>query len=909
MVPDLVQNRALFDKFNRIRFSSVHHVFPDNYYLIFKIVPLLLHTNFRGFPGFVDHPETPHGIKFYTPDEETLVYVHKYFSSKIKFSQKSEGRDEGFIEFLSVMGSVGSVAQTKRSDFDMWVGINRSEVDDDAFKRFVQKLRDIEQWLANLRIEVHFFPTDIQSVSKNVFGAVDDESCGSAQALMLKDEYYRTAILITGKIAYWWVVDPGVSEQDYTSLYGHFLKTEESFSRDYIDIGNVQHIDKSEFFGAALWQLIKSLHYPFKSFIKMCLIEKYLYADSADHVTLLSTTLKENVLRNQNLEVDAIDSYLLMYNSIESFFLSRNRTQEVDLLRSCFYMKVQPNLSSLNKYAHADIQKRNCLARYVKNWQWDSERVKRLDTFYLWSLDDLMKFDQTLRVYMIQTFSQLTKSRDLVGNNSLISENDLKVISRKLLSYYLAKPKKVKNFCFSFDDNVFESELNLVKDESWRLYRGEAKRESRGMTFSSPLYSSPHLSDICLWIAYSKIFSPFQTKLSVYSGEANLSYGEISKLIGAMGEHLFTHGPSKSADFLIDPYVRRVFLTAHLDPGDEQDRFSVFYLNSWGELFAEHFSNEFELEPLICEMISGYLRLGRPNPVQFIAFQSIAGGMKELLTLKGHLTDVLSAFRATRPDRQTAICLARWGDGLVAYVADKFQVRSIRRPDLSSLIDAVLTHPTSDAPRHYQFDSILAQDNRIGQIVPLLKPGEWDVFILTNDDLSVTVCFADDLNRLSAAPAPANALSALLSGFQAALSAADPAKKINFHRQVDSRGKKEFLPVTPSQAAGLLKAPTGGFRLKAIQRAALAGPLAISPAQFAYEDDSGVVYDLSDASQAQQFAVNWKRSGALPVADIHQVILDKSTVVTPGVRILMKLELQKKLREVFFPGSNGRNSF
>ncbi|MBW2610813.1 MAG: class I adenylate cyclase, partial [Deltaproteobacteria bacterium] len=47
---------------------------------------------------------------------------------------------------------------------------------------------------------------------------------------------------------------------------------------DLIDLGNLEKIDRSEYFGAALWQFQKSLLFPLKSIIKMALLETALNA-------------------------------------------------------------------------------------------------------------------------------------------------------------------------------------------------------------------------------------------------------------------------------------------------------------------------------------------------------------------------------------------------------------------------------------------------------------------------------------------------------------------------------------------------------------------------------------------------------------------------------------------------------
>ncbi len=897
---DLSRNRSLFDKFNRQRFQNVYTVFPDNYYLIFKIVPFLLHTNFRGLPGFVDHPETPHGIKFHTPDEDAVLYVDRYFSKKVKLAQKDD-RSEGFIEFLSVMGSVGSVAQTRNSDFDMWVGIHRDAVDDESYRRFLQKLRAIEEWLETLRLEVHFFPTDIKSVKNNVFGAVDDESCGSAQALMLKDEYYRTAILIAGKIPYWWMVEPGATDEDYDRFHEKCLEGNGAFSKDYIDIGNVGQINKGEFFGAALWQLVKSLRYPFKSFIKMCLIEKYLFSDSDNHVVLLSNTLKENILQKECLDTACTDGYLLMFKSVEDFFLSRDKQRELDLLRTCFYMKVEANLSGLSRNVRAGSQKLILMDQRVKSWGWDSSRIRRLDSFHLWPMDDILKFDHELKVYMIQSFSQLSKSHESFSDSNLLTENDLTVITRKLMSYYLPKPKKVRNFCFTFGESVFESELNIAREnDGWKLYRGEAVRDKHQLKFSNLLYSGTHLTDLCLWIANSKIFNPNHTKLGVFFTDSNISSSDLSKLITAMADPFLSHSSAKSKHYLEEPFIQRAFFTCRLDLSDAIDQFSVFYMNSWGEVFAEHFTSETEMEPLICALLSGYIRQGRPNPIQFLTFHSVAGGMKELLAFKGRLMDMLSAFRPLRPERSVGIFLAARSGEHVGYAALGSDVRCFRHPSLYGLLALIRREIQSDLPRSYLFDAELAHSGYFAPAANHFRNGEFDVFAGAVNGAHAVVFVSDDLNRVTAGLVPILSRDRELRGIRSFVSAIDPKRKINFYDITETNGKVAVAPMNPDRFANATGGDVAVARVKAVQKSEFPDPAAGDLSHFTIETDTGLI-DPSDARQRTAWIAAARHAGAAAFEVTH-VILDKSSALPAGALLNIKLTLQKTLNAALAKG-------
>lgn len=891
---DLRRNRAIFDRMSRIRFQNVISVSPENHYIFFKVVPFLVHTNFRGLPGFVDHPETPHGINNYIPDEETSHYINRYFNKKVKVTQ-TEPQTDAFVEFLSVMGSVGSVAQTKGSDFDVWAGIHKNSVDDAAFRRFLEKLSGIENWLTSMRLESHFFANDIRSVTNNVFASVDEESCASAQGLMLKDEFYRSSILMAGKAPFWWMVDATVPDDRYTPLYQQCLERGPSFSDHYIDLGNVQSIDKGEFFGAALWQLVKSLHYPFKSFIKMCLIEKYLMSDNANQLSLLSKVMKENILRSENPDVMATDSYLQMFSAVEEYFLKNDRAPDVDLLRMCFYMKVQPNLSGLNPRVHPGIQKRAIMDRYTKTWNWSTDQIKNLDTFNLWAMDDIMKLDNKLKVYMVQTFSRLTRSPDLIDNNRLITENDLKIITRKLMSYFMPKPKKAKSFCFSFDDNLYEAELSIARQEGmWRLYRGDVKREKHELKFSNLLFAAPHLSDLCLWTMYSGIYNPKGTKLSIFSGEVRIDYDDIAKVLAGMAERLTGRTPAKPDFYLEDPFTIRVFITCQMDPADVDDRISLFHLNSWSELFAEHYRCDDDFLPMMAHILTGYVRMGQPNPADFITFHTVSGRMKELITFKTRVADILTAFRSYKPGRQLGMYVGTAGTESICFADTGAGVKYFRHPDLYVLLDTVAREVKSDRPRAYTFDAALSQAGYPGAAAATrFKAGETDVFAARPATGTGLILMADELNRLSHFGVPATRLNTELKSMKAFTTALGTADKTHFHEIHESNGAVVVneidpgaipFPLDPNATAGRIK------NVKAIHKTNPDDPFVVRLSDYVL-DSGAATYDMGDPTSLHSFIRTCREARATTI-DVESVVLKNPDAGSVLLRIKMSLQHQ-----------------
>jgi adenylate cyclase class 1 len=88
---------------------------------------------------------------------------------------------ERLIKSLMLMGSIGTIAQSKGSDFDYWVCVDGSRYTPGSINLLQKKLNLIEQWADTQHgMEVHFFISQIDKVCANDFGVADGESYGSS---------------------------------------------------------------------------------------------------------------------------------------------------------------------------------------------------------------------------------------------------------------------------------------------------------------------------------------------------------------------------------------------------------------------------------------------------------------------------------------------------------------------------------------------------------------------------------------------------------------------------------------------------------------------------------------------------------------------------------------------------------
>ena len=592
----LKKNNELYSSYNKLKLENSARLFTDKQKVIFKILPFLLHTNIKGLPGYIDSKNIPCGIFEYKITEQILNIIKNIFSlERMKVIEPAKC----FIESLSIMGSIGSIAQNEKSDFDFWVCINKNDISADDFELFKIKLKGVEDWCAHQKVETHLFPVDINSILRNDFGAADDESCGSAQAVLLKDEYFRSAIHIEGKVPLWWI---SPLECEYSHFINELEKTEEPlvkrFAEDFIDIGYIDNVNKEEFFGAGLWQLVKSLHSPFKSFIKMSLLEKYISHDT--DIDLLSEQLKKNIML-EKLDIRSIDQYISMFTSVNDFYGKRSNFEIIDILRTCFYLKVSPDLSKKNSDQISASLKTKIMNEFCGSWGWDKSMIKKLDSFNSWPFKELSDFDGKLKKFMITNFVNLRNSLKTLNVSSIISEDDFTVISRKLLAYYLKKKSKVEYFYFSFDDSFFEETLNIVYDptsKKWAVNRFRYESEADLKNQTGLVFESKYLSEVCHRLAYYKIYNEWRSNLKVYA-PFPVNFNNIRNFMTVIQDFFSKKISvfSKRDYFINDNFIIKCFVSVNFDfpNNDNVEDISMIYLNSWGEMFFEHLSSYSEL--------------------------------------------------------------------------------------------------------------------------------------------------------------------------------------------------------------------------------------------------------------------------------------------------------------------------
>jgi len=533
--------RDRFFHINDLRLQLTRELLNDRQNDFLKLLPLLFHSNHPRFPGYVSR-HTPAGISNYIPQQDTLRAAKKYFRS---FEYNRRARFRMDIHGIYFMGSSGSIAYTSKSDFDVWL-IHSDSLPEAGIEELNEKARAIEKWAEGLNLEVHFFIFSACSFRSGEHQSLSSESSGSSQHFLLLDEFYRSGLLIAGRYPVWWLVPPE-QENDYAGYTGMLFSKRFVDEHEVIDLGSPVPVPADEFFGAAVWQLYKGINSPYKSVIKLLLME--VYASDHPRIELLSSRFKQLLYAGEK-DIASLDPYIVMYRHIEQYLMTRQDTDRLNTFRECFYFKINEKLS-------VDIRRenrswrRNLFEDLVLDWGWDREHFIMLDSNSRWKIDDVARQKTRLIKTLTESYRFLSGFARRHSEVYRISETELNVLGRKLYAAFERKAGKIEIVNRGIAPDLLEPELTFVQSRHsegrnfWSLYRGRVSPSS--CENHQPLKRAQHIMELIAWSHLNQVMD-LHTAILLYSLDESLSVRQIREIQNALQE-LFPGGHACEPDF------------------------------------------------------------------------------------------------------------------------------------------------------------------------------------------------------------------------------------------------------------------------------------------------------------------------------------------------------------------------
>lgn len=583
-------------RYNKTRCMRAIELLPDDKKPLFHVIPFLLHINHPQFPGYVEHKDAPYGLNNYSLRAEIRDALQLMFPQHLELlaNMRALWPKDRLIDSLLLMGSIGSIGQSGASDFDYWVCIDGRSLNRQKKDLLQQKLQLLEAWAEQEHgIEVHFFLSEIDRVYYNDFGEADGESSGSAQAVFLKAEFYTTHILVAGKAPVWWLTPDDATDEQYAELINGLTPGQSPEPKWFMDLGNLQNMDPSEIFGAAIWQISKAMDSPFKSVLKMAKLEVFL--ENIDQKQPLCNLLKKMVHSGTRApgNIEHVDPYALMFDELIEHYTELGDKEVISLLQLCLYIKCDCALSSPPADGE-DNFKRQIIRSYVQSWGWSKQKIEKIDRLKRWPIHDLLLLSAQLHRFLIGCYRRI--SGKIGQGKQSVSQQDMTVIGRKIDTYYSKKTNKIHYLRSAFDGELFCKLISIDAQtqgngtKRWSMYAGKFVSGNEAGKDKARLHSSNNPLDLILWGVSNRIINS-NTKILLDYNTEPLSDDDFYQIV-EQAESLFP--PVRVSEISRDAMLAKVrvcnclvvlnFASRRLKP--KIDSINVIYSTSWGELYS-----------------------------------------------------------------------------------------------------------------------------------------------------------------------------------------------------------------------------------------------------------------------------------------------------------------------------------
>jgi len=752
--PDFKSIKERFFAINKKRLARTREDMGIRDQEFLELLPFLFHSNHPLLPGYVAK-DAPAGIPDYTPSTQTLQLSKRRAKS---FTYKKRAYRKYDIHAIYLMGSTGTIAYSDKSDLDIWVCYD-SKLNKGQVEVLANKAGEIECWAHSMEVDANIFLVDPEEFKQGQHGPLSKESSGSALHYLLLEEFYRTSVLIAGRYPVWWLVPPD-RESEYDAYVEDIKLKRYIHSKEHIDLGGLQNIHAEEFYGATLWLLYKGINSPYKSVLKILLMEAY--ASEYPDIEMLGTMYKRAVYAGEG-DADRLDPYVMMLNKVETYLQGQQQMDRLQLARESFYFKVNEPLS--HDKQGSQHWRRQRLAELATGWQWAPAQLYSLDTHHEWKIRKVTEERRKLITELTRSYRFLSDfARNYAGSMNLISQSDLNVLGRKLYAAFERKAGKIEILYKGITENLLETHLSFHRrvgedgSDYWLAFSGLVPEDE--VSLVSPLKRSYHVMELLGWCYFNRLVDR-NTVIALYAQGGDLNEKELRYIVEQL-EKLLPHDMFNDSDIYDLRQAPRIasmatFLNVGYDPfsrhgkrgdhitsertdalkfGGRLENLAIVIdfvvVTTWQEVLTMHYSG---VDGLI-RCLSGYIQWAPPShgrrPPKINAFSfSCYRGSSIALRIEQLFDDVVSCFYdSDRPQELCYVLGVEWDYLLLRMDKD------ILHYERAQSMDGLLQHLSQ--PRSQFVKTVFDSEALANDALPLIyqhnKPGEVQLFYLIKED-------------------------------------------------------------------------------------------------------------------------------------------------------------------------------
>lgn len=742
---DLQRIKQRFLEINNKRLERAFCTLSSRQQMVLRLLPLLLHTNHPLLPGYVSGT-TPSSFTGYEPSAELIQDAQRLARSFTYRAARGYSKDDLYSLFL--MGSSGSIGYVAQSDMDFWL-CHDPQLDPQSIAELRRKCDELELWAASMGAEIHIFLIDPQQFALGEKeGQLTSDDCGTTQHYLLLDEFYRTAVWLAGRTPIWWHV-PVYEEHRYADYCQTLLDKRFVREQDVVDLGHLAQIPASEFVSAGMWQLFKGIEAPYKSLLKLLLIE--VYASEYPQVNCISLEFKQAVYQDL-INFDELDAYVMLYRRLAQHLQQRDEPERLELMRRCFYLKVEKKLTRPLTHASKSWQ-RILLEKLCRQWQWSEKQLRHLDNRDNWKTPEVQAERRLLVSELMYSYRFLSQLAQQLQVGSAINDRDMAILGRRLYATFERKADKIEFINPGIAPSLAEDTLTLVEcasedsDETyWALYQGSVTLQN--WSLHAPLKRMRELMALLVWAHLNAVVDG-GTRVSVLPHLSDLRERELYSVFQSLRQCFpLPLRPVAETELLRQSSPVRVLLLVNLgiDPlpalsqhnvhiATEQTNVLDFsgrrenlvltldqvVINSWNEMLVRRFEGESALLDCLVALLNEYARTTVIPDIQVECFcnnraAAIARRISEV---------VMQAFMHARNHPDSRYLL---------QVQERFQVLELKDgiasqhslPGLDSLEAYLGRNQASYLP--WQVDEYSLEGHALKYILPFARPQKVQVY-------------------------------------------------------------------------------------------------------------------------------------------------------------------------------------
>lgn len=579
---------------------------------VFSFLPALFHFHDPKLPGYLNE-DMPKGIACYEISETISTQLKNDFNFIAPLTTIKPD-----ISALYSMGSTCSIGQSVASDLDIWICIENN-LSADRKSSLQKKCRLIEQWAKELGIKLTLFVVDVDRFINKHHECLIGENCGSAQHILLLEEFYRSANLLAGKLLLWFAVPSDLIINNtkyptYEKCVQALIEQNIIIRDEWIDFGPLTGLSAEEYFGASLWQLYKSIDSPFKAVLKTLLLEAYswIYPENKP----IAYEMRSYIQKAEIYQGCYLDSYYMLLQRLTDYLIEIKDFSRLELIRTCFYLKVNEKLSVPSRLPS---WRRKVLDDLVKQWGWSKEIIAKLDASNTWKIEQVREIHEILLQTMMTGYRNLLNFGRRNNLDSLISPQDLAILTRKLYASFEVLPGKITTLKLNISNNLQEDTLTFiyVKEDrinraGWYVYK--QKPILNDIIGHQYIEYSKHLVKLVSWCYFNNMICD-STEFYYHNGE-DRDKTKITQFIKDLKAYFPINVPTATEEQLYGPCEIRhlaIILNLENDPTlnlNLEDEFNsnilnygenelslvgsidLLYRNSWNEIRVLHFNGK-----------------------------------------------------------------------------------------------------------------------------------------------------------------------------------------------------------------------------------------------------------------------------------------------------------------------------